>query len=96
MVQTAAQFIGPDSGDRSLTRSPRRSRQHYYNAKHSKLIDLGLKPHFLSDSLLDSLMNIAVKYSDRIDRSTLYPTVNWRNVRNERRPALVLPDPVTQ
>jgi UDP-sulfoquinovose synthase len=54
-----------------------------------------LKPHFLSDSLLDSLMNIAVKYSDRIDRSTLYPTVNWRNVRNERRPALLLPDPVT-
>src|SRR5207248_5232112 len=25
--------------------------QHYYNAKHSKLIDLGLKPHYLSDSL---------------------------------------------
>ncbi len=36
--------------------------QHYYNAKHSKLLDLGLKPHFLSDSLLDSLMNIAMKY----------------------------------
>ena len=28
--------------------------EHYYNAKHSKLIDLGLKPHWLSDSLLDS------------------------------------------
>src|SRR5215467_3447701 len=26
--------------------------QHYYNAKHSKLIDLGLQPHYLSDSLL--------------------------------------------
>ena len=33
--------------------------EHYYNAKHSKLIDLGLQPHYLSDSLLDSLMNIA-------------------------------------
>ena len=36
--------------------------EHYYNAKHSKLIDLGLQPHLLSDSLLDSLMNIAVQY----------------------------------
>ena len=35
--------------------------EHYYNAKHSKLIDLGLKPHLLSDSLLDSLMNIAIR-----------------------------------
>ena len=32
---------------------------HYYNAKHSKLLDLGLQPHFLSESLLDPLMNIA-------------------------------------
>ena len=43
--------------------------QHYYNAKHSKLMDLGLRPHYLNDSLLDSLMNIAVKYQDRVDIS---------------------------
>jgi UDP-sulfoquinovose synthase len=59
--------------------------EHYYNAKHSKLIDLGLKPHWLSDSLLDSLMNIAVKYRDRIDRSIIMPQVNWRNASNDRR-----------
>jgi UDP-sulfoquinovose synthase len=58
--------------------------EHYYNAKHSKLIDLGLQPHFLSDALLDSLMNIAVKYRDRIDTSLFLPQVNWRHTRNER------------
>ena len=52
--------------------------EHYYNAKHSKLIDLGLKPHLLSDSLLDSLMNIAMKYRDRIDSAVMLPRVNWR------------------
>jgi UDP-sulfoquinovose synthase len=61
--------------------------EHYYNAKHSKLIDLGLKPHYLSDALLDSLMNIAVKYRDRIDASLILPQVNWRHARNERRQA---------
>src|ERR1700728_4060017 len=35
---------------------------HYYNAKHSRLVDLGLQPHLLSESLLDSLMNIALQY----------------------------------
>ena len=59
--------------------------QHYYNAKHSKLIDLGLAPHFLSDSLLDSLIDIAVRYRDRIDTALFLPRVNWRHTRNDRR-----------
>src|SRR3984957_3932659 len=59
--------------------------QHYYNAKHSKLLDLGLKPHLLSDSLLDSLMNIAMKYKDRVDTTMMLPQVNWREPRNARR-----------
>ena len=59
--------------------------EHYYNAKHSKLIDLGLQPHYLSESLLDSLMNIAIQYRDRIDTSLIMPRVNWRCPSNNRR-----------
>jgi UDP-sulfoquinovose synthase len=57
---------------------------HYYNAKNSNLIDLGLQPHMLSDSLIDSLINIALKYKDRIDQSVFMPQVNWRNGTNSR------------
>ncbi|HEX3683398.1 MAG TPA: NAD-dependent epimerase/dehydratase family protein [Bryobacteraceae bacterium] len=64
------------------------SEDHYYNAKHSKLIDLGLDPHYLSDSLLDSLMNIAMRYRDRIDTSMFLPQVDWRNASNVRRPQI--------
>ncbi len=59
--------------------------QHYYNAKHSKLLNLGLQPHYLSESLLDSLMNVALKYHDRVDPTIMLPQVNWREPRNERR-----------
>ena len=62
--------------------------EHYYNAKHSKLVDLGLIPHNLSESLLDSLLNVAVEYRDRIDASLFLPRINWRNARNDRRQAL--------
>ncbi len=57
---------------------------HYYNAKHSRLADLGLEPHKLSDSLVDSLINIALKYRDRIDPVMFAPQVNWRKTKNER------------
>jgi len=62
--------------------------EHYYNARHSKLVELGLKPRLLSDSLLDSLLNIAIRYQDRIDPSLFLPKVNWRSARNERRPKM--------
>jgi UDP-sulfoquinovose synthase len=65
--------------------------QHYYNAKHSKLVDLGLQPHNLSDSLLDSLMNIAMKYRDRVDVSLMLPQVNWREPKNDRRIQMSMP-----
>ncbi len=59
------------------------SDHHYYNAKHTRLLDLGLRPHYLSDSLLDSLLNVALRYRDRIDPGVIYPRVNWRRTKNE-------------
>jgi UDP-sulfoquinovose synthase len=38
----------------------------------------------LSDSLLDSLMNVALKYRDRIDAGVMLPRVNWRKPSNLR------------
>jgi UDP-sulfoquinovose synthase len=85
MVQTAAKEMDLPVEIDHLPDPRVESEEHYYNAKHSKLLDLGLKPHRLSDSLLDSLMNIAMKYQDRIDRSLFLPQVEWTNSRNQRR-----------
>jgi len=85
MVQKAARELGMEVEINHLPDPRVEAEEHYYNAKHSKLIDLGLKPHFLSHSLLDSLMNIAVKYRDRIDLSLMQPNVSWRHTRNELR-----------
>ncbi len=84
MVQTAGGEMGFSMEINHLPDPRVEAEAHYYNAKHSKLIELGLKPHLLSDSLLDSLMNIAVKYRDRIDAATMAPQVNWRSPRNVR------------
>jgi UDP-sulfoquinovose synthase len=58
---------------------------HYYNAAHTKLLDLGLEPHYLGDGLLDSLMNIAIQYGDRIDRDVVMPSVDWRTGKAKQR-----------
>jgi UDP-sulfoquinovose synthase len=52
--------------------------EHYYNAKHTALLSLGLEPHLLSDSLLDSLLHFAIRYKCRVDKRHIMPTVTWR------------------
>src|SRR6202167_4528746 len=85
MVQKAAGELGMAVELNHLPDPRVEAEEHYYNAKHSKLLGLGLEPHFLSDSLFDSLLNIALKYRDRIDKSLIQPRVNWRRTRNDLR-----------
>jgi UDP-sulfoquinovose synthase len=85
MVQTAGKKLGLTVEVDHIPDPRVEAEQHYYNAKHSKLIELGLEPHLLSDSLLDSLMNVALEYRDRIDAAVMLPRINWRQPRNERR-----------
>jgi UDP-sulfoquinovose synthase len=85
MVQTAGEQLDLTIEVDHISDPRVEAEEHYYNAKHSKLIELGLEPHLLSDSLLDSLMNVALKYRDRIDASVMMPRVNWRQPVNERR-----------
>jgi len=84
MVRAAGAKLGLEVQVEHIPDPRVEAEEHYYNARHSKLIELGLKPHLLTDSLLDSLMNIALRYRDRIDATKMMPQVNWRKARNAR------------
>jgi UDP-sulfoquinovose synthase len=88
MVKEAAKKIGLKVEIDHLPAPRVELEEHYYNAKHSKLVDLGLEPHNLSDSLLDSLLNVAMKYQGRVDSGLFLPRVNWRNARNDRKASI--------
>ena len=93
LVQSAAAHLGLKAAIDHIPDPRVEKEEHYYNAKHSKLVDLGLRPHMLSDSVLDSLLNVATKYCGRVDESLFLPRVDWRKARNDRqaRPTLVGP-----
>src|SRR5258708_4091822 len=52
IVQSAARHIGLNVEIDHLPDPRVEAEEHYYNAKHSRLIDLGLAPHLLSESLI--------------------------------------------
>ena len=78
MVKKAGTSLGMDVEITNLENPRVEKEDHYFNAKNTNLLDLGLKPHYLSDSLLDSLLNFAVKYQQRVDEGQIMPKVSWR------------------
>jgi len=51
---------------------------HYYNAIHTRLLDLGLQPHRLDDELVDSLLGLIARYADRVIDREIEPKTLWR------------------
>jgi UDP-sulfoquinovose synthase len=51
---------------------------HYYNAIHTALPALGLKPHLLDDAVIRHMIEVARGFKERIDSSVLLPTVKWK------------------
>jgi UDP-sulfoquinovose synthase len=52
--------------------------QHYYNARHQKLVDLGLLPHLLSNVLLGSMLDEIKQHAHRIKKDIILPKVQWK------------------
>ncbi|WP_173916385.1 NAD-dependent epimerase/dehydratase family protein [Halobacillus sp. Marseille-Q1614] len=51
---------------------------HYYHAKNTKLRDLGLEPHLLTDDVIRDILNVAVENKDRIIKENVLPSITWK------------------
>jgi UDP-sulfoquinovose synthase len=76
-IKTAGNSLGLDVEVKNIDNPRVEAEKHYFNAKNTNLLDLGLVPHKLSDSLLDSLLNFAIKYKARVDQAQIMPKVSW-------------------
>lgn len=69
----------PGSAKLDYLENPRvEAGSHYYNVVHTGLVELGLQPHLLSDTLLESMFDIVKQFEHRVDARALRPTVSWR------------------
>ena len=77
-VKKAAEQVGIDVSIAHY-RNPRvEAEEHYYNPDHNELYQLGLKPHLLDDSLVESVIRRIVQYQDRIIKHSIVPRIYWQ------------------
>ena len=77
----AGQFPGPVQIEH-LDNPRTEAAEHYYNVKHTGLVELGLQPHLLSNTLIESMFGIVEVNKHRVDVAKLYPTVRWSRTDN--------------
>jgi UDP-sulfoquinovose synthase len=78
IAQTIAK-VSPDAVKIDNLDNPRVELEgHHYNVVHTGLIGLGLQPHLLSDTLIESLFEITKRYAHRVRPEAMLPTVQWR------------------
>jgi UDP-sulfoquinovose synthase len=68
--------------------NPRIEREdHYYNAINTKLLDLGLQPHLLSETLIEHVFDVIGRYRDRVIEDHILPRTRWRPPTREKQTA---------
>jgi UDP-sulfoquinovose synthase len=51
--------------------------EHYYNAVHTKLLDLGLEPTLLGEELVESMIHTIERHKGRVIEGSIDPHTRW-------------------
>jgi UDP-sulfoquinovose synthase len=76
-VKASGERLGLKVEIKSLPNPRKEMEEHYYNPAHTGLLELGLKPHHLTDDAMDEMMKIIIRYKDRIQKDCIFRDVKW-------------------
>jgi UDP-sulfoquinovose synthase len=78
LVRKAGAEIGMDVAIHPIENPRVEAEEHYYNAAHTKLLDLGLRPHLLDETLIESMFATIERFRDRVIVDHILPRDRWR------------------
>jgi UDP-sulfoquinovose synthase len=90
-VRAAASELGHDVEVRSFPNPRVEAEEHYYNAVHTGLLDLGLQPHLLGDELVCSMLRAIECHAERVIRRAVAPRTRWRPGELQAQPSAATP-----
>ena len=70
---------GLDVVIKSIPNPRKEMEDHYYNPAHSGLLDLGLKPHFMTDEVLAEMIRGVIRHKEKIAEHRILPRVSWKS-----------------
>ena len=76
-VQRVGNELGLNVAIKSIDNPRQEEEEHYYNPTNSGLLELGLKPNFMTDTVLAEMLERVIEHREAIDKSKILPRVKW-------------------
>ncbi|QKV18769.1 NAD-dependent epimerase/dehydratase family protein [Oricola thermophila] len=77
-IKAVGDGMGLSVAVKSIDNPRKEMEEHYYNPAHTGLLDLGLKPHYLTDDVIAGMIELVLKYKNNIDEKRIFPRVAWK------------------
>ncbi len=77
IVKQAAEHLGYSVRIDHVDNPRVEKEEHYYNAIHTKLLDLGLEPTLLGEELVESIVHAIERYKGNVVESSIDPRTRW-------------------
>lgn len=76
-VQRVGANLGLDVKIKLIENPRKEAEEHYYNPKHTGLLDLGLEPNYLTDEMLSKMIRFVQNQKGSIKRDQIFRRVTW-------------------
>jgi UDP-sulfoquinovose synthase len=77
MVKEAGEHLGYSVAIQHFDNPRVEKEEHYYNAIHTKLLDLGLEPTLLGEELVESMIHVIERYKGLVIEGAIDPRTRW-------------------
>ena len=76
-VQHIGKELGIDVEIKSIANPRKELEEHYYNPKHTGLLELGLSPNILTDQVLARMMEFVLRHKGNITQHKIFRGTKW-------------------
>jgi len=76
-IKTAGEAMGLDVSIETIENPRREKEEHYYHAKHSGLLELGLQPTYMTGEVIAGMLERIIAHKARIDPAKIMPRTSW-------------------
>lgn len=77
MVQRVGKSLGYDVKVKNLENPRKEAEEHYYNPTYQGLLEVGVKPHYLTDPVLEGMFRVVEKHKGNIRKDVIFKGIKW-------------------
>ena len=76
-IQRVGKTLGYDVKINHIENPRKEAEEHYYNPKHTGLLELGLEPHYMNEEMLVEMLDKVKRHSNQIHRHKIFRNTKW-------------------